>query len=123
MKVGPWITEKIPLALSRKIAERAKKHDKSTNHLFANEKIKQAKNDNQDATVVDQIHGQFNIQNDLCFLSYFLFSSEISHTTNWATLISTAAGIVHSGKLKSVLNRMQSYMSTTTVTDFLSAIN
>jgi len=102
---GPWITERIPFSQSRKLSDKAGKHNSSKKHLLAMEVCQSRR---PGSSVYEEVIVQANKKQeqshsavlDMFKLAYFLFRSEIPHTTNWTPLVSTAASVDHSDMLR-----------------------
>ena len=130
VKYGKWISDLIPLSASKKLAEKAVKHSRSNVHCMAlaAESTKVHDMNVQQRVMLHcnkQLQKDHSLTKDLLKLAYYLFRSEIPHTTsNWPELIATAASLDESGNFMSQLKNCPQNahrLSSTTATDFLEA--
>lgn len=126
----PWITKPISLSSSRKLSEKAAKHEKSGFHrqALAISEIKRGSNETIQTTVIRAAQSQNkekkNLWHRLFFVAYYLFKNEIPHITNWVDLISTIAVIDTTGEIRKYFASLASnahHLSTTTITEILEA--
>lgn len=135
-KKGYWITEKICLALSRKIGEKTKKHSCSNNHLLAFQALESKKltASSSRGTVSQQVNKQsaeqeFNnktVIKDYFLLAYYLFHNEIPHTKNWSSLISIASKVDHSHLIEKTVQswgKNATYLSKFFITEILESFS
>ena len=124
---GVWVNLPVSKQNSVKLYEKAKKHASSGNHLMAVQ-MQRAAQGNTD--IMDKLNQAINKCSsekessirDMFRLAYFLFASELPHTTNWRTLVSTTAAVERSGRLDAFFKKSSSrshHLSTTTITEIL----
>ena len=122
---GVWVDLPVSKQNSDKLYRKALKHSSSTNHCMAVQKSEEgnlnvmkrlAEASNKHTTEVA------NSIKDMFILAYFLFASEVPHTTNWRSLISTAAAVDKSGRLRKYIKHSSDrshHLSPATVTEIL----
>ena len=109
---------------SKKLYTKAQKHANSTVHKMAVEKSKSG------TTVFEKQCEASNRQTDeqrlhltnMFRAAYFLFKSELPHTTSWRNLISLVSALDGSGKMTSRLKTAHAnahHLSSTAITDIL----
>jgi len=123
---GVWINVPLPLTASRKLYEKADKHAASSQHRMA---VAANESSNEVASQVirhanRQTSRDADCMKKLLRAAYFLFTSEIPHTTVWRSMISTIAACDLSGQLSSfVCSRPANghHLSSTAITSILEA--
>lgn len=130
-KQQPWITQPISLDASRRLGEKAAKHEKSAFHIQAVAASAMQQNSSGETifsniTRMSQIQdkGKVDLWQRLFVAAYYLFKSEIPHTTNWRQLLSTMALVDTTGELRkyfSTAAHNAHHLSTTTITEILEA--
>ena len=120
--VGPWVTVPIAKNNSKKLYTKAQKHANSTVHKMAVEKSKSG------TTVFEKQCEASNRQTDeqrlhltnMFRAAYFLFKSELPHTTSRRNLISLVSALDGNGKMTSRLKTAHAnahHLSSTAITD------
>jgi hypothetical protein len=104
---GTWVSVPLPLNHSRKLAGKAAKHENSAAHqaaVAASRLVCRPGPLAQLVTAANEPAVQDEDAMKPLFRSvYFMFSSEIAHTTHWRELVSTVADSDSSGRLKQFL--------------------
>ena len=130
---GTWI--KIPYAMSKKLVEAARKHELSSSHLSAKELyLLSRKLVGTHSTVINQLQkvARANEATDkevFCLLfqaAYWLFKSEIVHTTHWSSLLDLIANCDLSGRIRGFFETRPlnaKYTSKTTICDMLNVMS
>jgi len=125
---GTWLSVPVPLSSGRKLYNKAAKHASSAAHqaaVAASQLVRQPGPLTQLVTAANESALQDSHAMKTLFRSaYFMFSSEIAHTTNWRELVSTVAASDSSGRLQKFLTGCPAnahHLSSSTVTAILEA--
>jgi Domain of unknown function (DUF4371)/hAT family C-terminal dimerisation region len=125
---GTWVSVPLPLSSSRKLYDKAAKHANSAAHQAAVAASRLVRNPGPLAQLVTAANEAAIRDSDamktLFRSAYFMFSSEIAHTTHWRELVSTVADSDSSCQLKKFLTGLPAnahHLSSTTVTSILEA--
>jgi hypothetical protein len=125
---GTWVTTPLPLSNSRKLSEKAIKHANSAPHQAAVAASQLVHGPGplaqlvtaSNASAIQDAHAMKTMFRS----AYFMFASEIAHTTHWRQLVSTVAASDASGGLTKFLIGCPAnahHLSSTTVTSILEA--
>ena len=130
---GVWVTTAVKCDTSKQLYKKAKKHAMSPFHLLATTAEELSDKSRRGSAAVHeriitaankQADGKDNSIKCIFRCAYFLFTSEIAHTTNWRGLISTVASCDSSGNLQKFFEQSPAnahHLSTTSSTDILEA--
>jgi len=121
---GPWVTVPVSKDNSKKLYTKAQKHAKSTFHKMALEKSLNTHTVAQQQCVAAsrQSTEQVSVLKQMFRGAYFLFHSELPHTTMWRGLMSTVSALDGSGRIRSHLRSAPAnahHLSTTAITEIL----
>lgn len=125
---GAWVSVPLPLSQSRKLGDKAAKHANSAPHqaaVAASRLVCRPGPLTQLYTAANESAVQdAHAMKTLFRSAYFMFSSEIAHTTHWRELVSTVAASDSSGRLKKFLTGCPAnahHLSSSSVTSILEA--
>lgn len=127
--VGTWITEPLPLKSSDKLYLKSDKHASSQKHQMA---LHAANMSHSSTGIATQLTVAANaaavkdsgVMMQLFRTAYYMFKSEMSHTTLWRDTVSNVAACDSSGKISSYLKKCPAnahYLSTKSITSILEA--
>jgi len=125
---GTWVSVPLPLSSSKKLYDKAAKHANSAAHQAAVAASQLVRRPGPLAQLVTAANESAiedaHAMKTLFRSAYFMFSSEIAHTTHWRELVSTVAASDSSGRLKKFLTGCPAnahHLSSSTVTSLLEA--
>lgn len=127
--VGTWITEPLPLKSSDKLYLKADKHASSDKHQMALHAANMSRSGTSIATQLTVAANtaavkDSDVMKQLFRTAYYMFKSEMSHTTLWRDTVSNVAACDSSGKISSYLKNSPAnahHLSTKAITSILEA--